>query len=443
MSSGSHTQVCVHSRQASTACGRVPYSLLSLVLGRSESTTVPGGDFATATVHRHCGDNGVGEQRQQRGRRPADNNIKKQKEPATTGQARAMSVVGAHAVAFVAAVVALHCCRRCACAPGRPRVMRRAIVEMMERDELFADVLAESVVLHDGAEGVPAWAKEELRAHGATGEAVDPLSVIRRLVTPSGHQSGRDMTLAAAVLGAAVRCFMYKRVAVHVALAARMLAMGADQKTAIDRVAMMDDVLLRTVDMLVALGAPHDELLVLFARTAKHATAQWYNSDELVAALNDGAGTLHGAIGYTCKVADLPGYVHELGLKADPGAASPEPEAAGEQRVADSVPLDTVVNMLRSSENAILDAHERMYMLRAADMAVWRALFDYPDLPADDPKAFERTPAARYRDVVVKKMDRAAKKEAVVRREVERLDAAMKAAKVVPYEERDVPIEIS
>lgn len=372
-----------------------------------------------------------------------------------------MRVAGtrAAAVAVVAAVALLQCCGRCACAPGRPRVMRRAVVEMLARDQLYADVLAEHVTQLDD---VPAGAETTrlTPAGAAGGPDVDPLPALMALVTPGDYQSGRDLKLAAAVLAAAVRCFVYKRVAVNVLLLTRAVELGAADADVTARVDMQGRLLLLAADMLSALGARHDELIALLSRTKKHRLPESLARDDLTAGLKEGTDALNAAVGSACKTTDVVDYMVRLSQTADPAAAaaaSAEPAAA---TAVESASLDVVLYLLNASENAVQDEYERMYMLRTADVAVWRKLFDFPELPPPPPPAegaeadkvdkddksaspFKRTAPPKYRDTVVKLMDRTAKTAALMQRQAERVAAANKAPAVADYEERPIPMTTS
>lgn len=301
------------------------------------------------------------------------------------------------AIAIAVAVMTIGS-RSCRAMPTQSQ-LHNIIAEILYEDEQWWDVLSERVRLNENA--VPPLARQDVLADRLY---VDPLVALHKLMKTPEHVSGADLRLSAMILDTAVMCLAFKRVAVHIALTVRMIALESEQRNFVVRAMVFANVVPAYMDVLsTTSGKRYAQLLQVFdavapvaRQTVEHVEKQNY-TDRLSAALK----SLTDTIGASCEQVDMREYFSSLKL---PTAERLRLDDAivDVNRVADTVDLGTVVQLLRENETAIMSLYDEMYLLKYMSMDTWKSVLNYPDLP-DDTADFEMTtPPPSYRDKMVK-----------------------------------------
>lgn len=289
---------------------------------------------------------------------------------------------------------------RCSAKPT-PAQLHNIITEILYEDEQWRDVLSERVRLN--GDTVPPLARQDVLI---AGHYVDTLVALHELMKSPEHVSGADLRLSAMILDTAVMCQAFKRVAVHVALTVRMVELEAEQREFVMRAMIFANVVPTYMNVLSTSGERYAQLSEVFdavmpvaRQTAEHVEKQKY-VDRLSMALR----SLTNTIGASCEQADMSDYFRTLRL---PTVERLPTSIFDGNRVADSVDLVTVVQLLRENETAIMAVYDEMYLLKHMDMSTWKSVLNYPEMPDDVVKELEMittttTSPESYRDTMMK-----------------------------------------
>lgn len=291
----------------------------------------------------------------------------------------------------------------CVCAGFQTTAMTNdrlhsVITKILAQDTVYAAVLTERIALAET--DVPASLRDRFRDL----DDVHPLYALFALNRyRDDHYSSKELDLSSLILSTAMTCRTFKRVAVHVALIVRLIALENDGKAGYTtRAGVLAHVLPYNMDLLSTAEKPFAELIRLYDRVADIASRK--DEDDVAAkdahrtALADELRSLNATIQSSCKVGKMKDYFGELRLLRDI-ARFPNP-ITDDDTVADDVPLPEITAMLKANENAILDFYDEMALFRNMSAPTWQNLLKSPDLPADE-TVFKRTSGLPAFNVVV------------------------------------------
>lgn len=286
---------------------------------------------------------------------------------------------------------------------------RDMIRGILFEDQRFANLLSERVRLNKT--DVPASVRDKL----ASFDDIDPLHALMKLVNPDDYYSGDELVLSTMVVSTALTCLTFKRIAVHVALTIRMIALETERKQYVVRTSVFTKVLPYHMDMLSTMdGLPtatsasaanrkYTKLLKVYDRIFKIASqeSERIAKEEYQQSLNEELKTLNDIIGMSCRNSKMKEYYKNLELTA----ADLNDMITDEQTIADGVPLGTIMELLKENEKGIFDMYQDMAQFRNMSMVSWESILNATGLEETD-EDFKNGVRPKFRDTMVKYLDR-------------------------------------
>lgn len=277
---------------------------------------------------------------------------------------------------------------------------------MLGEDGFYGNVLSERVRLN-GAD-IPAV----YRTIVPDPDNVDPTRALLELPVTGAGYSGKAVDLSALIVGTSVTCLLYKRFAVQLALARRMVAVETDPEVHLARAKVLAHLLPLGVDLLTITRTGHVPLMELYDKVAAVAyqSGEQFVKDEYAARLGDGLNALADTVRSSCVGSSAKHYYEKFDFTAeallllDP---ADDQFITDQFEISDKLDAPALAALMMENENAILDEHERLSVFRNMEMAVWKVLLGVPALPSD-PKEFERKsrPGSRGSRGVVKMLEK-------------------------------------
>lgn len=286
-------------------------------------------------------------------------------------------------------------------ATGQPAAMhvRHLILGMMRDDRAYGIVLSERVKL--SVDDVPHSVQDLLPSL----DDVDPMTALRELVGLGDYYSGDKLSLGVLIVGSAVKCMAYKRVAVHILLIAKMLDLDTEVAKYTVRASVFAHVIPRGLDMVSRLDKRYTGLLPVYDLMAN--IASQVNEQELKTkytdSLNAELQTLNAEIAKYCSKSAMHEYYGDLNLRM-PDGSDPQVITA-EHTVADDLTFEQIMDLLKASEIAMFNQYDDLPLLRNFSPGAWKSVLKHKDLPTKE-DGFERTARPSPYHVKVAGLDR-------------------------------------
>lgn len=277
---------------------------------------------------------------------------------------------------------------------------RDVIENMLAEDDVYAKVLSERIILKKSQ--IPMYLRPLImKTHEII--PLNALFELNRMFTKT-HYSCKRLNLSAMILGTAVTCLAYKRIAFHLALTIRMIALLTDHKQLVVRSKVFAYALPFNADILMITEKNHECLWNLYEKVAHVASLDGRQvvTEEYIKDLNGQLITLVEFIESSCTIGSMEKYYESLELKSVNLNDIPDLIVDG-RTLSDSLTLPQITILMKENENAMLDFPEKMNIIRNMNMATWKILLKIPDLPTD-PDEFKRVTPPRYSETIMKIM---------------------------------------
>lgn len=285
-----------------------------------------------------------------------------------------------------------------ACGSGYPTMpqLHDIIKEILFEDVLFQDILSERIKLNDT--DLPPLIRDSLQNIAD----LDPLVALHQLSKPTEFYSGQDLAASTKVVGTALKCLTFKRLAVHVVLIKKMIVLQTEKKANQARLQVFTNLIPHDVDMLMTVNEnQYMDLLGLLNVINEMLTKE--NEDiggkENLDVLDGELTKINQTIESSCVQHDMSVYFKQLHIATESDLQM-YPEVISDLKIVDSVSLDTVIQWVKENENDVLDLYDLLYFLRTMSLGTWKSLLKHADMPTDE--AFTRRPLSNYRQEIRK-----------------------------------------
>ncbi|XP_025410578.1 uncharacterized protein LOC112683660 [Sipha flava] len=270
------------------------------------------------------------------------------------------------------------------------------VKEILFEDLLFQDILSERIKLN--ASNLAPWIKESLENI----DDLDPLVALHKLSKPTKYYSGQALAASTNILSTALKCLLFKRIAVHVTLTSRMLVLQTEKSLNRIRLLVFTNLIPSSVDILMTVkNDKYMELLSLFDKI----NGILSQSDEDIAkqenldGLDKELTAVNQSIESSCTQKDMSVYFKQLNI-ATQGDLDKYPEIFSDKKISETVPLETIDAWIKENENDVLDLFDLLDSVRTMSVSTWKSFLNHANIPTG--KDFQRRNPPSYRDEIRK-----------------------------------------